>query len=185
MKNTLITLAEIHYDLGLIAHDELCERIDVALWLSDRYDIEDPRHAPSDPKKNQNAQTISGESKLLRRKSPILSEDGKEQYEMFICLTSWIFTKTDAVSYPSVPFGFYRNPNNPWPKLNPYTGRVFVAKHQEDVNLRLSKVDIQNIWQDERFKSFCREIIIWYQEQYRSEKFPLRNQLRSPTTNEQ
>lgn len=35
MHRTLINLAEIHYDFGLIGHDEYRERIRVALWLAD------------------------------------------------------------------------------------------------------------------------------------------------------
>lgn len=35
MRNTLIILAELHYEFGLIGYDEFKERIQVALWLND------------------------------------------------------------------------------------------------------------------------------------------------------
>ncbi|WP_033024276.1 hypothetical protein [Pseudoalteromonas sp. TB64] len=45
MRNTLIRLAKIHYDIGLIDYDELNERIGVALWLAE--ELDDPNLDPS------------------------------------------------------------------------------------------------------------------------------------------
>lgn len=172
MKNTLITLAEIHYDLGLIGHNEYCERIDIALWLSGQYDSEDPRELPQGyPPTQQEVLKIQGNSRLLSH---------PQTEEKFLCMGYWIFTKSDAESYPSVPFGFYKNPKQQWPKLDPYTGRVYNAKHQENVQQRLSKADLEKLWSDESLKSLCREITVWYQEQFRSYTFPVRNHLRMP-----
>lgn len=172
MKNTLITLAEIHYDLGLIGHNEYCERIDIALWLSGQYDTLDPRELPQgNIPIQQDAITIQGNSRL------IIHPKTEEKY---LCCGHWIFTKADADSYPCVPFGYYKNPKQQWPKLDPYTGRVYNAKHQENVQQRLSKADLQKIWADEMLKSLCREITIWYQEQFRSYTFPVRNHMRIP-----
>lgn len=79
-----------------------------------------------------------------------------------------------------MPHGHYQHQNVKWPKLNPYTGRVFSSKHQEDNSQRLSKKDMTIIWSDESFKSFCREMIVWYQEQFPYHEFPVRRPLRFP-----
>lgn len=47
----------------------------------------------------------------------------------FVAFGHWYFTKSDPDPYPSTPHGHFQSANNPWPKLNPYTGRVFDAKH--------------------------------------------------------
>ena len=44
MKDTLITLAELSFSLGLIGIDEFLERIKIACWLSENSGkINDPR----------------------------------------------------------------------------------------------------------------------------------------------
>lgn len=172
MKNTLITLAEIHYDLGLIGHNEYCERIDVALWLSGQYDSEDPRELPHNYSPTQSSPlTVHNNSRIVIH---------PQTQEKYLCMGVWIFTKADAESYPSVPFGFYKNPKQQWPKLDPYTGRIYRSKYQEDITQRLSKTDLTKLWADENLKSLCREITVWYQEQFRSYTFPVRNHMRMP-----
>lgn len=180
MENTLITLAEIHYDLGLISHDEYCERIDIALWLSGKHDINDPRELPKNsPALQPDIPKIHGNGKIILHPKSAAGE-ALPNSQKFLCFGYWIFTKADVESYPSVPFGYYKNPKQQWPKLDPYTGRIYNAKHQENVQLRLSKADLHKLWKDENLKSFCREITIWYQEQFRSYTFPVRNHLRMP-----
>ncbi|OYQ74449.1 hypothetical protein [Wohlfahrtiimonas sp. G9077] len=170
MENTLITLAEIHYDLGLIGHDEYSERLSIALWLSGKYDDNDPRQSPTEKPQNQEFVSLLGESRMLR---------ATDTQQSFLCVGLWLFTRDEANSYPSVPFGYYKNPKQPWPKLDPYTGRVYVSKYQESAKHRLSKADLKKLWQDEKIKSFCREMTIWYQEQFRSLSFPVRNHMRA------
>ena len=109
------------------------------------------------------------------------SNTDEENNLEFLCLGVWVFTKADRDSYPSIPHGHYQNQNRSWPKLNPYTGRVFSAKHQEDKSQRLSKKDMKTIWSDESFKSFCREMIIWYQEQFPYYEFPVHRPMRMPS----
>lgn len=183
MDNTLITLAEFHYELGYIGHDEYLERINVALWLSDTNCGSDPRLDGEEEQLLNARENEEKENEYVVSKTPSgkggSSEDQENSIE-FICLGVWVFTKADKDPYPSIPHGHYRSQNKSWPKLNPYNGRVFKSKHQEDLSQRLSKKDMRNIWQDEKFKSFCREMIVWYQEQFPHYEFPVRRQLRLP-----
>jgi len=187
MRNTLITLAEIHYEFGLIGHDELRERIRVALWLADeivgrtadpRTGSEEEASARADHELQQGDEHVAATSRSSS--SSKYSKDDDKNWIEFICLGTWVFTKADPDPYPSVPHGHYRNQNTKWPKLNPYTGRVFSSKHQEDANKRLSKKQMKEIWSDESFKSFCREMIIWYRETYPYYEFPVSRVLRMP-----
>ena len=185
MKDFLINLAQFHHELGMISYDEFRERVQVAFWLLD--DVE----KSSDPREGSAVDAESEEEKHedVDERGSITSKinDGKgssgnndENWIEFLCLGIWIFTKSDPDSYPSVPHGHYRDQNSKWPKLNPYTGRVFKAKHQEDTSCRLSKKQMRTIWQDEKFKSFCRDMVVWYQEQYPYYEFPVRWPLRMP-----
>src|SRR5690554_6824384 len=185
MRNFLINMAEIHHQLGLISHDECWERIEVALWLSDDAEVNsDPRGRlgegvnPEDEPHEDFDESDSMVSKI--REGSGNSNRNDENWMEFLCLGIWVFTKSDPDSYPSVPHGHYKNQNNKWPKLNPYTGRVFKAKHQEDRSSRLSKKQMKIIWRDEKFKSFCREMVVWYQEQYPYFEFSVHRPLRMP-----
>jgi hypothetical protein len=89
----------------------------------------------------------------------------------------WVFTKADPDPYPSTPHGHWKNQNQKWPKLNPYSGRAFLTKHQEDVGKRLSKVQMKLLWSDEKFKDFCRAHIVWYRESFPFHDFGRSNKL--------
>ncbi|MEL6092686.1 hypothetical protein [Plesiomonas shigelloides] len=183
MKNTLITLAEFHYRLGFIGLDEYQERIHVALWLSDMLDGNDPRLESPESEVNDSREKfeLQNEAVILRNGSGNSTAIGSEDdWLEFLCLNTWVFTKADPDSYPSIPHGHHVNQNNPWPKLNPYTGRVFSSKHQEDKSQRLTKKEMTMIWNDDKFKSFCREMIVWYQEQFPAYEFHVRRPLRFP-----
>lgn len=185
MKNTLITLAEIHYEYGLIGLNEFKERIDIAFWLFDNSDnnISDPRVSNPEFEYREAERSPDTQEEYSARKDGASTNHNKNQgnaiYE-FICLKTWVFTKADPDSYPSIPHGHYQHQNNKWPKLNPYTGRVFRDKHLEDSSKRLSKRDLQRIWSDEDFKSFCREMIVWYREQFPYFEFSVKYPLRFP-----
>lgn len=184
MHNVLINLADFHYELGLIGYDEYVERIEIGYWLSDsfhfsehsrdpRYDVEESLNIKEREKPDVYDESIGVEA--------IDSEsDSSEYYIKFICLGKWVFTKSDPDSYPSVPHGHYNDQNKKWPKLNPYTGRVFEAKNQENNKERLSKKEMKEIWQDEKFRSFCREMIVWYREQFPHYEFPVKRPLKLP-----
>ena len=118
MKNTLITLAEFHYELGFIGYDEYRERVHVALWLSDELNGNDPRLDPTKDEIPNEQESFSSEDKAVvlkdssGRKVSTANEDG---WLEFLCLGVWVFTKADPDSYPSIPHGHYKSQNRPWP----------------------------------------------------------------------
>ena len=182
MRNTLITLAEIHYEFGFIGCDERNERISVALWLADETEdhMNDPRNDSEDDS-ILNEKYEYNDSVIVKPDDGGASQQEKDDNSIeFLCLGLWVFTKADPDSYPSVPHGHFKSKDRKWPKLNPYTGRVFKSKHQEDKNNRFTKKQMKIIWSDEKFKSFCREMIIWYQEQFPYYEFPVPRPLRMP-----
>lgn len=183
----LETLAIFHYELGLIGRAEYEERIEIADWLSrdstgksidPRIDAADSEEAPFDNEKPKEYEGEAVEASI--RGTPSNPNANDDDWIQFLCLGVWVFTKSDPDPYPSIPHGHYQSKNRAWPKLNPYTGRVFSSKHQEDPSQRLSKSDMKNVWRDEKFRSFCREMIIWYQEQYPHFKFGVRWPRRLP-----
>lgn len=185
MSNFLINMAELHHQLGMISHDDFWERIEVALWLSDDAEVS------SDPRKNlgdgvdpeeENHEDVGESDSMISKISDGKRGSGSndKNWMEFLFLGVWVFTKSDPDSYPSVPHGHHKTQNKKWPKLNPYTGRVFKAKHQEDTSNRISKKRMKILWQDEKFKSFCREMVVWYQEQYPCFKFSVHRPLRMP-----
>lgn len=186
MRNTLITLAEIHHDFGFIGFDEFNERIHISLWLSDELKeyTDDPRVDSEDSllsdEINESEENDLNNSVLAKITDNTTQKQNNENWLEFLCLGLWVFTKSDPDSYPSVPHGHFKSQNNKWPKLNPYTGRVFTSKHQEDRQQRLTKEQMKTIWSDEKFKSFCREMIIWYQEKFPYYDFPVRRPYRMP-----
>lgn len=183
MENTLITLAKIHYGLGLIGQDEYIERARVARWLSAELQGGDPRSESQEEEINDNREMYDTESEAVAIKDSSGKStltDNEDNHLELLCLNIWVFTKSDPDTYPSVPHGHYRNKNNAWPKLNPYTGRVFSSKHHEDRAKRLSKKDLKLMWSNEKFKSFCREVIIWHLEQFPHYRFRVQHPLRFP-----
>ena len=135
MENTLITLAEFHYELGFIGPDECRERVQVALWLSGELDGGDPRLESLEEEINDRREKFESENEAVISKRVFgnsAAAGNENDWLEFLYLNTWVFTKADPDSYPSIPHGHYKSQNKPWPKLNPYTGRVFSAKHQED-----------------------------------------------------
>jgi len=185
MRNFLINMAKFHHQLGMISHDELWERVEVALWLSDDAEASyDPRKSLGDgvdPEEESHEDVGESDSMITKISDGNGgSSKNNENWIEFLCLGVWVFTKSDPDSYPSIPHGHHEDKNKKWPKLNPYTGRVFKAKHQEDMSKKLSKKQMKVIWQDEKFKSFCREMVVWYQEQYPHFEFSALRPLRMP-----
>jgi hypothetical protein len=179
MKRFLINLAEIHYSLGFINRNELEERFLVALWLSEEID-KDPRVDLSEEdnlSREDGNEEYCEEGLTPRVVSP---ENHDDEWMEFLCLNKWVFTKSDPDDYPSVPHGHYESQNRKWPKLNPYTGRVFAAKHQEDKSKKLNKKQLKIIWSDAKFKAFCREMVAWYLEENPHYKFAVKHPLRMP-----
>lgn len=170
-------LAEVCYLSGLIGLDEWRERIEVARWLaSDDASVSDPRCPPSENNMPDEGTCSRRECMEVRVKQN--SED--VNWLEFLFDGRWHFTKADPDPYPSTPHGHLNDPQRPWPKLNPYTGRVFKTKHQEDVSSRLSKRKMRELWRNEKFRSFCRDHILWVMEEYPHRSFPVANPLKLP-----
>lgn len=173
----LVTLAETHYELGLIDINELQERIEVAQWLTcDDSSISDPRTPLVEAEGSEaNQNDTTDLVKVTIKNTP-----NDQNWLEFLFDGKWYFTKSDPDPYPSTPHGHLHSPNKPWPKLNPYTGRAFKEKHQEDSSLRLPKHKMRLLWRDPKFQSFCRDHIIWYIEEHPHHSFPVRYPLRLP-----
>jgi hypothetical protein len=186
MEHTLITLAEFHYWSGLIGVDEFLERVDIAHWLAELNEVsleDDPRRGADDeylPNEQVNTEERVRPDAEKRTSTSGSPEEHHEPSIEFLFLDIWVFTKADPDSYPSVPHGHFQIRNRRWPKLNPYTGRVFSSKYQEDRSKRLTKREMQQLWSDDKFKSFCREMVVWYHERFPYFNFPVRHPLRMP-----
>jgi len=181
---TLVSLANISFNLGIIGHSEYQERIDVAFWLADEDNKEhDPRiisDTASNGHHNESEREVNGEDCEV-----IIGEDRKSildkpDWMYLVAFKKWYFTKSDPDAYPSIPHGHLHSATRKWPKLNPYTGRAFKAKHSEDKSLRLTKMEMKILWRTEAFRDFCRSHILWYMEAYPLHSFPVRNPLRFP-----
>jgi len=179
MKESLIRIARLHYRYGLIGIDEFSERIHIARWLSDSgFALADPRVESGETsfangEAEVNSSTPESDLQGVERSQSTI-EPSNEWIE-FTCLNTWVFTKADPDPFPSVPHGHFKSQNNKWPKLNPYTGRVFMAKHQEDKTRRLSKDEMRKIWRDREFREFCLEMIRWYRIRFPHHPFPIGN----------
>lgn len=188
MKSSLIALAEFSYHFGFIGIDEYFERIKIACWLSEdssTIKIKDPRLSDDERDLEKDNEEI-GDIGLKISCSKSGSRDENldlpfdENWIEFVFNKQWFFTKSDRDPYPSTPHGHFKGKNNRWPKLNPYTGRVFKTKHQEETSKRLSKNELKKLWSEKRFRSFCREYIMWYMEEFPDYKFPVPHPLRFP-----
>jgi hypothetical protein len=182
VASTLIALARFNLQFGLIGIDEHIERCEVALWLDDRNGKRlDPRAAAAseehhEEKERGSADNAGDPPQKRGGDGPHESDSGEVEF----LFRGWIFTKSDPDPYPSTPHGHWRNPNAKWPKLNPYTGRVFKEKHQEDISARLSKKEMKELWNDSRFRDFCRSYILWYREAFPHHAFSVADPLRFP-----
>jgi hypothetical protein len=177
MTQTLLFLAEFSFELGLIDVSELAERRRVALWAADDgSSLADPRELSlgqleplRDSESEQSPTAIRG-----------TGEPADPNWLELLMLGKWLFTRSDPDPYPSTPHGHLHDANRPWPKLNPYTGRVFKAKHQEDPTLRLTKHEMRRLWRTEAFRDFCRLYILWYIEAHPHHMFRVRDPLQFP-----
>ncbi len=181
---TLIFFADVSLDLALIGIDEYQERIEVAFWLFEEgeHTGTDPRLPKAERRKNDKDKDDLGTLLAKNSQGSVASVDNTKQPHIleFIALNEWYFTGSDPDSYPSVPHGHHQCATLHWPKLNPYTGRVFSSKHQEDVSKRLTKKKMHNLWSDESFRDFCRKHIMWYKEKYLYYNFPVKHPYRLP-----
>lgn len=178
MSNYITRLSDLSYKLGIIELAEYEERLAVAEWLlqpngqgpDPRAPSEDPR-AQEEPRESRNDIRDSGSSS---RVDQIAGEAGEEDgLPRFLALGTWVFTLGDPDCYPSVPHGHHLRKTTPWPKLNPYVGRVFVDVHREDVRRRLTRLEMKQLWKDDEFVAHCREQVVWYSDFAPRYAFPL------------
>ena len=174
---TLRFLAELSFDLGLIDVTEYEERYRVARWMAVDDTSASKSRDPRDPPAPEREPSLGDDDHATIKVPREL--DGPEWRELLV-LGKWLFTKSDPDAYPSTPHGHLHAATREWPKLNPYTDRVFKAKHQEDVTLRLSKREMQRIWRDHVFRDYCRSYILLYIEAHPQYDFRVRNPLRFP-----
>jgi hypothetical protein len=180
-NRTLLVLNEFSFSLGLIDMNEYMERTKVADWLADDdLALVDPRD-PS-PEQREGPRRDEGDRSSNNELIQIVGTgkpDDPDWLKLSV-LGKWMFTRSDPDPYPSTPHGHLQNANRRWPKLNPYTGRVFKAKHQEDTKLRLNKNEMRNLWRTEAFRDFCRSYILWYMEAHPHYVFGVRYPFRFP-----
>lgn len=184
ITNTLMHLAELHHAYGLIGLSEYRERIEVALWLGED-GMMDPRLAgeePPDAGGVPEPEELPNYEVIVRpRNHPSGSAAHLEpDDDLELIFMAWRFTGADQDPFPSVPHGHLDSANRPWPKLNPYTGWAFKDPRNEEKSRNLSKKQMVLLWSDKRFRSFCRERVVWYMETFPKYRFPVSNPLRMP-----
>lgn len=175
-----IKLSKIHYELRLIDSEEFIDRLEMAKWLfGDREDdprikFDDNNLREQDFNNNENNVICSRTKERHTDKTLTIS------FMTSLGQYSWVFTKSDPDSYPSIPHGHLNDQNNPWPKLDPYFGKVFTYINKEDTSKRLNKKQLKKLWNNERFRSFCIDMIGWYLMEFPSYKFRVKHPLRLP-----
>lgn len=177
LRTTLKVLADLHLQFGFVDVSEHRERFLVAHWItSDQADNQDPRYPIMELESSEDDPAKSVVERGPGTGSPATPSD-PDWLELLV-LNKWVFTRSDPDTYPSAPHGHLHSPNRSWPKLNPYTGRVFKAKDQE--LCRLSKSQMQTLWGMQEFRDFCRSYVVWYMEAHSHHKFGVRYPLRFP-----
>ncbi|MEY8689733.1 MAG: hypothetical protein AB9M53_07640 [Leptothrix sp. (in: b-proteobacteria)] len=178
MHHNIDLLSNISYQVGIIGITEYRERHEIAHWLSaDGESHHDPRTGRNGELKRPREVEERLENDGTRREGVLGSanttdEDTSDRWLHFLALNKWIFTVGDRDCYPSVPHGHLQRKNNEWPKLNPYTGRVFVDVHDEDVPSRLTKSEMKALWRDDGFLEHCRRQVLWYSDFAQDYAFP-------------
>lgn len=179
LRITLQVLADLHHQFGLIDASEHRERFAIARWISsDEVEDQDPRDPIVKVESSEDASTESVVKRGSEARSP--SRPDEPEWLEFLAFNKWVFTRSDPDPYPSTPHGHLHDSNRAWPKLNPYTGRVFKAKHQEEASLRLSKHQMRTLWGTQEFRDYCRSHVVWYMEAHSHHGFGVRYPLRFP-----
>mgnify|MGYP000051715894 CR=1 FL=1 len=168
MNHYILLLSDLSYQLGLIGIVEYEERCEIAHWLSaDGEGKPDPRSGlHEEPERPRESDEIRGNDGAQRRggsgSANSTEDDPTDRWPRFLAFSKWMFTVGDPDCYPSVPHGHLHRKTNEWPKLNPYTGRVFSVVHAEDITSRLTKAEMKTLWNDGDFVEHCRKQVLWY-----------------------
>lgn len=168
MHHYIVLLSDLSYELGLIGIADYEERREVAHWLSlegqgqsdprrDRHEEQERPHESDEKREKEGSRPQGGGGS-----ANATEDDPTDQWFRFLAINKWMFTVGDRDCYPSVPHGHLHNKTNEWPKLNPYTGRVFSAVHAEDTANRLTKAAMKTLWNDTHFVEHCRKQVLWY-----------------------
>ncbi|WP_156409940.1 hypothetical protein [Duganella sp. Root198D2] len=169
MYHHIVLLSDLSYQIGIIGLMEYRERLQIAEWLtSSKNSLDDPRdsgernpmedsESPREVPNKDVTSNNSGGAAALKD-----DDDELDRWAQFLAFKKWVFTIGDADCSPSVPHGHLHHKNNPHPKLNPYTGRVFGKGQKEDVSLRLTRAEMKSLWNDSEFVAHCREQVIYY-----------------------
>jgi len=186
-------LTRIEYGLGAIGLADYQERTEILHWLSDS-DLRflDPRGSSppgayrqgAEPSENSEAESAPDIEASTHQETTGATlrppEESVFQFTPAGLKHRWVFTKNDDDFYPSVPHGHLNDKTNPWPKLNPYTGRAFSAKDQESLRHRLQKSDLQVLWNNSQFRSHALLTIAWYSEAHPYYRFPVDRPFKLP-----
>lgn len=166
MHEYILLLSDLSYQTGLIGLAEYTERQAIADWLSASSASQpDPRSRSSEENKySEELETPIDIATSLGNSAFNNEEDreDKNHWPQFLALNKWMFTVGDRDCYPAVPHGHLQKKTNEWPKLNPYTGRVFSDVHQEDVSSRLDRSQMKLLWNNSKFVDLCRKQVLWY-----------------------
>ena len=176
MHQYIILLSDLSYEIGLIGVAEYEERLAIADWLSGTDHYPDPRVRPGQEGENseerQASHTEVGSAESYDSSDSGETADDQDRWYRLLVLNKWMFTVGDRDCYPSVPHGHLHSKTNKWPKLNPYSGRVFLDVHQEDIGPRLDKTEMRLLWNNTDFVEHCRKQIIWYSDFAPAYRFP-------------
>ncbi len=182
MSRIIHLLNDLSYEAGIIGIVELHERNQIASWVfshdhSPVHESVDPRGAPEHgPEEGPQIEEREVFRPLGKDGSGSVASDNERAAKeprvlQFLALKRWYFTLGDADCAPSVPHGHECAKTQKWPKLNPYTGKVFTAIHQEDTSRRLSRQEMQILWRDDGFVDHCREQVAWYADRFPRYRF--------------
>lgn len=164
MPQYIRLLSDMSLMAGLIGHFEYIERHEIADWLEDSSGrVPDPRLTSEenrDPLSEESTEENCSDERRPGASYERRTDDSPRLEELM--LNQWMFTLGDPDCYPSVPHGHYKSKTRKWPKLNPYTGRVFSDVHKENISKRLRKKEMIEIWNDSKFIEHCRVQVLWY-----------------------
>ncbi|MCP3669455.1 MAG: hypothetical protein GY814_03260 [Gammaproteobacteria bacterium] len=175
MSQYIKLLSDISFMTGLIGYPEYIERCEVADWLEDSGNhISDPRISNEDNEESHSEDDYRDDSHEIEERPSKSSNPGNDDspWLELLMMNQWMFTIGDEDCYPSVPHGHFQKKTRKWPKLNPYTGRVFTDVHKENAGMRLKKRDMRELWSDPDFIGHCRKQVLWYSDFAPSYGFP-------------
>lgn len=174
----IVLMSDLSYMMGIIGWAEYRERRLVAEWLSnDDEESVDPREPSAEPNGDINDENNENNSRAENGSANSVngvsgSDDNQPRWPKFLLLNRWHFTLGDVDCVPSVPHGHENSKTQSWPKLNPYTGKVYISVESEDTSRRLNRSDLKKIWTNKKFLEECRKQLVWYAENFKSYGFP-------------